>query len=135
MSSSWQTLVRHQLGAFLATVLDFAVMIGCVHAGLRPVLGTAIGATCGAVTNFTLARHWIFPAGAAGRVSGQAIRYALVSFASLGLNTIGEYVLFDVVHLDYLVARVLVAGVVGIGWNYTMHRTWVFAEKQRAGGA
>ncbi|HEY2513965.1 MAG TPA: GtrA family protein [Polyangiaceae bacterium] len=132
---SWKVLARHQLGAFAATALDFAIMIACVHAGLPPVAATAIGASCGAVTNFTLARHWIFPAGASGRVHRQAIRYALVSLTSLGLNTLGEYLLVDVAHLHYLLARVLVAGLVGIGWNYTMHRSWVFTqETRRAGG-
>ena len=132
--SSWKTLARHQLGAFAATALDFATMIACVHAGLGAVVATAIGATCGAVTNFTLARHWIFPAGASGRVHRQAVRYALVSLASLGLNTLGEYLLVDVVRLHYLFARVLVSGLVGIGWNYTMHRAWVFAEGARGAG-
>jgi putative flippase GtrA len=122
----WRVIARHQLGALAASVVDFLVMIGCVHAGLVPVAGTAIGATCGAVTNFTLGRHWIFRASTHGSAPRQAGRYAVASFTSLALNTLGEFVVHDVAHVQYVVARLLVAGFVGLAWNYPVHRAWVF---------
>lgn len=125
-------MARHQLGALAATLVDFAVMIGCVHAGLPPVAGTAVGAGSGAVANFSLGRHWIFPAGSPERVRRQAVRYAVVSLASLALNTLGEFVVHDVAHVQYVLARVVVAGVVGLAWNYPLHRAWVFAPRSES---
>ncbi len=127
----WRVVARHQLGSLATTAVDFGVMISLVHLGLTPVAGTAIGATSGAVMNFTLGRHWIFPANSPGRVDRQAIRYALVSAASLGWNTLGEFVVHDLLRVQYVVARLIVAVVVSLGWNYPLQRAWVFASRAR----
>ena len=37
------TVFRHQTGALVATLIDFAVMIAVVHAGGTAVAGTAVG--------------------------------------------------------------------------------------------
>ena len=102
-------------------------MVACVHIGLTPVGGTAIGASVGAVVNFTLARRWIFPARSHARIDAQAVRYAVVSLGSLALNTLGEHLAHDRGHMQYVLARGLVAGAVGLGWNFPLHRSWVFA--------
>ena len=46
-------LSQHQLSSLVATGVDYCVMIVCVSVfGLTPVLGTVLGALCGAVTSF-----------------------------------------------------------------------------------
>jgi putative flippase GtrA len=130
--SGWRVVVRHQLGAAAGTLVDFAVMIATVHAGLSPTAGTAVGASAGAVTNFALARHWIFPAGVRVRAQRQAIRYAFVSLVSLGLNTLGEHVVHDLLRVEFVLARALVALAVGLAWNFPLHRAWVFAPAATA---
>lgn len=125
----WRLLARHQIAAVAATALDFLVMIGCVElAGASPVTATAIGAGTGALSNFVLGRRWIFRA-QVGSASGQAWRYALVSASSLGLNSAGEALALKTAGLSYLLARVVVAGMVGVSWNYPMHRHFVFRTK------
>lgn len=124
----WRTLGRHQAGAIAATLVDFATMILCVEvAGASPVAGTAVGATAGAVLNFTLGRAWIFRR-QSGHLAGQAVRYALVSAASAAWNSLGEYALHDRVHLQYVLARALVAIAVSVAWNFPMQRQFVFRE-------
>jgi putative flippase GtrA len=123
------SVVRHQLGSLGATLVDFTVMITCVRSGLSPVAGTAIGAACGAVTNFTLGRLWIFPSPAPDRADRQAVRYAVVSLSSLGLNTLGELGVHNGLHVQYVVARMLVSAAVSLGWNYPLQRGWVFAPR------
>lgn len=125
---AWEWL-RHRAGALAATAVDFGIMIGLVellHQGA--VVATGAGALCGAVTNFVLGRSWIFRrTDAAAR--GQAVRYAIVSGASLGLNALGEYALVVRLGVAYLPARVLVATVVGNLWNYPLHKFFVFGRK------
>jgi putative flippase GtrA len=122
--------VRHQASASAATAVDFGTMIVLVSlAGVPAVVGTVIGATCGAVTNFLLARAWVFSA-REGRVHSQASRYALVSGGSLLWNAGGEYLLHDIARIQYVLARAMVAVAVSFFWNYPMHRAYVF----RAGG-
>jgi putative flippase GtrA len=117
---------RHQVGAILATGIDFGVMSVLVSLfGLPPALATAFGAAVGGASNFLLGRHWIFAA-TDGHAGGQAWRYVLVSATSLALNTAGEYILHDRVGIQYLVARVIVASVVSVGWNYPIQRSFVY---------
>ena len=118
-------LSQHQLSSLVATGVDYCIMIACVSLfGLSPVVGTVIGAMCGAVTSFTLGRRWVFDA-KKGDLRGQALRYAMVSAVSLCCNAGGEWLLVRV-GLQYIAARVVTSAVVGIGWNFPMHRHFVF---------
>jgi putative flippase GtrA len=123
-----RTLGRHQIGALVATAVDFGVMIFCVERlGYSPVLATAVGATLGALTNFSLGRAWIFRV-SNGRIREQAARYVLVSAGSSGWNSMGEHVMHDLAHVQYVVARVIVAVSVSLLWNFPMQRRFVFRE-------
>lgn len=128
-------LLKHQIGGALAAVVDFTVMTLAVELlDVAPVPATALGALVGAVTSFLLGRRWVFQA-TAGQVGGQAVRYALVSAGSLGLNSLGEYLFLRYTSLHYLVARLIVATAVGIGWNFSMHRWFVFRAPYRGAEA
>jgi putative flippase GtrA len=119
-------LLRHQAGSFAATTLDFTTMVALVSGlGLPPPIGTAIGAACGGTLNFILGRRWIFRA-THRHPAPQAGRYALVSFSSLLLNTGGEHLVADLLHVQYVAARACVAIAVGIFWNFPMQRHFVF---------
>jgi putative flippase GtrA len=113
----------------VATAVDFGIMIGSVELlHLGPVVSTAGGALCGALSNFVLGRTWIFDRTDAG-VPGQMLRYAMVSGASLGLNSLGEYYLVVQLAVGYILARVMVATAVGNLWNYPLHKFFVFGRK------
>jgi putative flippase GtrA len=129
----WRMVGRHQVGAITATAIDFLVMIASVEL-LRapPALAAAMGALVGAVTNFVLGRRWVFRAKSGG-VLGQAGRYGAVSAASAGWNALGEYVLHDAGHVEYVVARILVSVAVGLLWNFPLHRRFVFRRENAIG--
>jgi len=124
--------LRHHASALAAAVVDFGIMVACVETlHLHPVEGTVVGAACGAVTNFLLGRYWIYQRRdiAAG---GQALRYTLVSAASLGWNAAGEHLFADVLHVQYVLSRVITALVVSNAWNYPLQRFFVFGERRPA---
>jgi putative flippase GtrA len=130
--SPWRVLGRHQVGAIVATLTDFAVMVTAVQAlSWSPVEGTLAGATAGGVTNFALGRRWIFRGGS-GALGGQAARYVMVSIASAGLNALGEHIAHDRAHVQYVVARALVAVAVSFAWNFPMQRSFVFRAAARS---
>ena len=129
-AGTWRTLARHQLGAIAATVVDFATMIVLVEsAHLSPEAATPVGAVLGAVTNFTLGRAWIFRRHT-GHWSAQAWRYALVSAASAGWNTLGEQLVHGMAHVQYVAARAFVSFLVSLLWNFPMQRAFVFRERR-----
>ena len=124
--------VRHHISSLVGTGVDFATMIMAVELlRLSPVTGTVIGAAVGGVTNFWLGRHFTFRS-RSHQVSGQFLRYGLVSAASLGLNALGEHLFLTYVASRYVLGRILVASTVNNAWNYPMQRFFVFAERKPA---
>jgi putative flippase GtrA len=124
----WRILLRHQAGSIAASLLDFGAMIACVEiAGLDATAATAIGASSGAMLNFTLGRTWIFRRHE-GDWRTQVLRYALVSGASAGWNTLGEHFVSGTLHIEYVLARLLVALTVSLAWNFPLQRRFVFRE-------
>jgi len=121
-------LAKHQASSLVSTAVDFAVMILAVELfHIKPALATVCGAATGAVANFTLVRHWAFSAGRE-RPEKQALRYALVSIASLLLNSAGVHLLSGVVGIQYVLARTMVAIFVSIAWNFPLQRHFVFTK-------
>jgi putative flippase GtrA len=105
------TFGRHQVGAVVATAIDFATMSALVSGlGVPAALATAIG----------------------DPVGGQAWRYVFVSGASLGWNAGGEYVLHDLLGLHYLLARVVIASIVSVCWNFPVQRAFVYRQTAAA---
>jgi CDP-diacylglycerol--glycerol-3-phosphate 3-phosphatidyltransferase len=120
-------LVRHQLGALVATAVDFGMMVLLVEFGvLGPVAATAAGAACGAMTNLTVSRDWVFPGRRRG-IAGTSARYAAVSAGSLALNTTGEALVNGALGTPYVLARILVSMTVSVVYNYPLHRRFVFS--------
>jgi putative flippase GtrA len=129
-ATTWRTLGRHQLGAMVATAVDFATMVGGVERlGMSPVTATAMGAVLGAVTNFLLGRSWIFRRND-GRWTQQAVRYAVVAGASAGWNALGEFLLHDLAFVPYLPARIVTSIAVSLLWNFPVQRRFVFRERR-----
>ena len=129
--SLFTLLGRHQISSVLSTAVDFGIMVLAVELfHVSAVLGTMCGASCGAMSNFQLGRHWTFGAGQ-DHVGHQALRYTLVSGASAGLNAVGEYGVHDKLGVQYFAARALVAVAVSLLWNFPMQRHFVFRQSSK----
>jgi len=116
------------MASVVATGLDFGTMTVLVELGvLGPALATLVGASFGAVVNFLLGRRIFRATGASA--APQALRYAVVSAASAAFNSLGVYVLHHRADVQYLVARVAVAILVSIFWNFPLHRRFVFRDR------
>jgi putative flippase GtrA len=125
-TSAIKLLGKHQLASIIATIVDYSVMIAMVSLlGLTAVEGTVIGASSGAITNFTLGRHFTFGA-TRGSARSQLARYLLISAASLGWNALGEHLLANILGIQYVIARLITGTLVGFVWNFPMQRYFVF---------
>ncbi len=117
---------RSQLASALATLIDYFILFGLtevVH--LWYVSSVAIGAAVGAVVNFLLNRYWSFQASHV-QWHGQACRYTAVSAASLVLNAGGVYAMTEVFGCHYAVSVFVVSALVGLFFNFPLHRSYVF---------
>ena len=129
----WRALfaqwMRHNVASLTATGVDYGVMVLMVEVvGFGSVGATAVGAFCGAVTNFTMGRAFTYKV-TDSPVLGHAFRYVLVSAAGLGLNTAGEYLFNIVLGLQYVVARLITSAIVSTAWNYPLQRFFVFSRR------
>lgn len=134
----WKIFGLAQGAAAAGTAVDFLVTIFCTEAlAIWYVISTALGSVAGAVTNFMMGRYWVFQS-TENKLQTQALRYALVSAGSLILNTAGVYALTEFMHRqlrngevhqhDYIIAKVIVAIIVAVTYNFILQKNFVFKE-------
>ena len=126
------SLRRSQIASLTATIVDFCSLIFLVEVGhLWYVAATATGAFMGALVNFILGRQWSFMAHDES-IRPQVLRYAAVSAASLLLNSSGVYLLTDYLGVHYAISRFITAVLVGVFFNFPLHRHFVFGRQTYA---
>jgi|SRR3954470_21774673 putative flippase GtrA len=126
------SLGRSQLASLAATVADFSSLVVLVEiCRVWYVAATAIGALVGAVVNFLLGRHWSFMANHES-VRAQALRYAAVSGGSLLLNSSGVYLFTHYLEIHYAISKAITAFLVGVLFNFPLHRRFVFGRRSYA---
>ncbi len=122
----WKSFGRAQIASFVASAVDFSVLFLLTeNAHVWYVYSTGFGAAAGAITNFVLNRFWTFEATHLFWGS-QAFRYALVSTGSLLLNMIGVFAITDWIGLKYGISKLATAFLVGLLFNFPLHRRYVF---------
>ena len=118
--------LRSQVAAFISTCIDYLTVIMLTElAGLWYIYSNVIGALLGAITNFSLGRHWTFKA-QEGAIGNQAFKYALVSIGSVSLNTLGLYALKEWGNVNYIMAKVVVGLFIAVCFNYVLQKHFVF---------
>jgi putative flippase GtrA len=126
------SLRRSQIASLSATLVDFGSLVFLVEIGrIWYVAATATAALLGASVNFFLGRHWSFVA-EHDSIQGQALRYTAVAAASLVLNSSGVYLLTDHLGLHYLISKAITAILVGLLFNFPLHRRFVFRRHNYA---
>lgn len=120
------TFFKAQLSSLFATVLDFTVTIFLVEAlKINYVESTILGAFAGAIGNFYVNKYWAFDTGKT-QLKKQSYRYSVVWVGSVILNASGIYLLSHFFKTAYVIAKIIVAIVVGVGFNYTLQKRYVF---------
>ena len=129
-----RTFGRSQITAMAATAADYSTMVALVElAGFDYRVAVAAGALAGAVLNFCANRAWAF--GSEAPTIASMIRYALVSGGSLGLNVACVWLVTEGTGVPYYLTKIAVAVVIGLGWNYPLHKYWVFPAARHSAAA
>lgn len=128
--------VRANFSSTVASGIEYVLVTGLVLGGVHYLTAAAAGAATGAVTDFSLKRHWAFNRSEVGAVHHEGLRYLAVSAASLLLNLALAYVLVDGLGMPSVPGVIAASIVVGFVWNYPLHRYYVFrTEPGPAAGA
>jgi len=122
------TFLKSQVSAFFGGITDYFVMLYCVEVlGIHYMTAICIGGFIGAIVNYSISRYWAFDA-REEKLQTQVFKYALVSLGSIILKSGGTFLLTETTHIDYRITRLLVDGVVALGFNYTLQKLWVFKK-------
>lgn len=117
---------RAQLSAFLGGIVDFATMILFTELlGFFYPVSIMIGGIVGAVANFSINKLWAFK-DQEDQTLIQALKFCVVLIGSILLKASGTYWLTESLGIEYWVARLVVDAFVCFGFNYVLHRVWVF---------
>lgn len=127
-----RTFGKAQITAQVATVADFVLSYVLAEwAGIYYVAASFLGALAGGAINCALNYRWVFETKGLGK-RGVAARYLTVWCGSVGLNTLGTYVLTELSGQHFILAKAAVAIVVAVVWNYQLQRRWVYRKKDTA---
>ena len=128
---SLHTFSKATIASLAATVVDFGTLTLWVEGfhGFYPI-GVAMGAALGAITNFTINRIWSFNDAEPSKLGPQAFRYGVVSVGSLLLNTGFVYLVTEKLHVHYMLSKIAVAFIVGLVFNYPLHRHYVYPKQE-----
>ncbi len=122
------TFCKAQLSAQIATVVDFTVTALLAEVfGLWYLIATFLGALGGGIVNCIVNYHWVFHAKTLKK-RFVAIKYLMVWCGSIVLNTGGTYLLTELSSQHFLIAKVIIAILVGFLWNYQMQRLFVYRD-------
>lgn len=128
--ASWRRFAPAAVSAFLATLVDFALVVFLVsNAGMSAAPATAIGCILGGAANFSLNRWWTFAS--RDRPAPQALRYVIVSTVSAMLNGGGVALVVALPLPDYRIGWLLVRGLVFVCWNFPLQRGYVYGSRGR----
>ena len=131
--------LRAQLSAQFATLADFVLTFVCFRwLGLYYLLATSLGSIAGGIINCVINYKWTF-ATKDCQFKWVFLKYVLVWVGSFVLNVGGVYVLVELMqdhtHLweqassfYLMVAKIIVAVITAVGWNYVLHRYFVFKD-------
>ncbi|MDY0076644.1 MAG: GtrA family protein [Bacteroidales bacterium] len=126
MPSNFTSFIRYNIVAGLATATDFLVLVLLTEAfQLWYMFSAVTGAVSGGVVSFILERNWAFHK-RHGNIYKQTLKYSAVWVTSIFLNTSGLFILVEYANIHYIVSKVIVTVVVGIGFNYLTHKYFIF---------
>ena len=127
---------RALIASGLAAALDMGTLVTLVEwAGWNPLPAAVIGYLLGGVLQYVLCAVWVFPA-APQRVSVGFAAFTLLSLVGLGGTWATMALLYDVVGVNYALAKVAALGLTFF-WNFCSRKFWLFrsaADRWAAAG-
>jgi dolichol-phosphate mannosyltransferase len=96
--------------------------------GVWYLVSSIVGSITSSVTNFVLQKYWTFENKSVEKMHRQVIEFTLVSVAIAGANTGMLYILVGKLHVHYLLAQMVVTGILCIASYFIVG--WVFRENE-----
>ena|SRR3989338_7276330 len=126
---SRRRVFKYIMAGGIAVGVDMAALYVCKGIlGMDIIPAVVIAFLFGFCASFTLQKFWAFEDMSVDRVHAQASLYFLVAALNLFLNIIFMYLLVEVIHLWYILAKALVAGSIACG-SFFVYKHLIFFRK------
>lgn len=109
----------------LIDVAVYTVLAGALHVNVY--VSQVAGYTCGGLNSYIFNRSWTFKT-EEGFFSRELIKFIVVTLAMLGLSLGILYVFYDMMHLNYFIAKIITTVLVLVV-NFVVNNLWVFKKK------
>ncbi|MBT8231748.1 MAG: GtrA family protein [Saprospiraceae bacterium] len=121
-----KSFFRSQIGAITATGVDISsLFILTEYLKIYYVISAGIASGLGAIVSFTILRYWAFEKRDKPIIS-QISKYIIVSILILLLNMGGIYIFTDIAGFNYLIAKIIIAVLIGVFISFPLFRYWVY---------
>ena len=121
-----KAFLRSQIVSLCATTVDFVISLFLnLYLSVYYVTATSIGSFFGAFTSFILGRNWAF-LNRHGHIRKQVFRFITLNIFSIFANTTGVFFFKETFEISFFASRLIVAVIIGVCFNFSMNRYFVF---------
>ena len=126
-TNNWMLqLFRYGFVGGVAFAVDYGTLFGLTHyAGVPYLWSAAIAFILGLVTNYLISISWVFQHSGKMRVWQEFVCFAIIGVIGLGLNELIMYVGTDMMHLHYMISKLISTAIVFF-WNFFARKFILF---------
>jgi len=124
-------ILFHQFSRYVVVGgLAFLIDVGSLYSltefgGFHYLISAAVAFLLGLLTNYCLCRLWVFDRRTMESATLEFVIFAAIGIVGLGLNEVIMWFTAEVIHLHYLIGKVISAGIVLI-WNFGARKLILF---------
>ncbi len=121
----YRQFLTYSVGGIIASIIDFGLLYSLTEfVGLWYLASASIAVLLAATFNYLWQRNVVFNKSGQSML-GQAFRFIIISGIAILLNIALLYVAVDMLGLWYMLAKVIVTGIVLI-WNFLGNKYYTF---------
>jgi putative flippase GtrA len=121
------TFIKAQASSIISTFFDLlTTVVFKEFFKFWYLMASLAGTIVGGAINFALGRRWVFDS-RHKKVPLQLVKYLLTWGGNMLLTTFGVFVVTHYCGISYFISKIIVAVVVGVGYNYMLQKKFVFA--------
>ena len=126
-TNNWMLqLFRYGFVGGVAFLVDYGTLFVLTHyAGVPYLWSAAIAFILGLVTNYLISISWVFQHSGKMRVWQEFVCFAIIGVIGLGLNELIMYVGTDMMHLHYMISKLISTAIVFF-WNFFARKFMLF---------
>lgn len=126
-TNNWMLqLFRYGFVGGVAFAVDYGTLFVLTHyAGVPYLWSAAIAFILGLVTNYLISISWVFQHSGKMNVWQEFTFFAIIGVIGLGLNELIMYVGTDIMHLHYMISKLISTAIVFF-WNFFARKFILF---------